>query len=150
MDLEKTIMSLADRDGVSGDEKAAAELALTYLKEYTDDCFIKNNNVIGRLGTKGGKPHILIDAHIDRIGMVVTYITEDGFLKVSNCGGLDRRLLYAQQVTVLGKKPVTGIICSMPPHLEKDESKVPEIEDICIDIGMTKAQAEQVDRKSVV
>lgn len=143
MDLEKTIMSLADRDGVSGDEKAAAELALTYLKEYTDDCFIKNNNVIGRLGTKGGKPHVLVDAHIDRIGMVVTYITEDGFLKVSNCGGLDRRLLFAQQVTVLGKKPVTGIICSMPPHLEKDESKVPEMEDICIDIGMTKAQAEQ-------
>lgn len=144
MDLEKTIMSLADRDGVSGDEKAAAELALSFLKEYTDDCFIKNNNVVGRFGKKGGKPRVLIDAHIDRIGMVVTYITEDGFLKVSNCGGLDRRLLFAQQVTVLGKKLVTGIICSMPPHLEKDESKVPEMEDICIDIGMTKAQAEQV------
>lgn len=137
-------MSLADTSGVSGDEKAAAELALSYLKEYTDDCFIKNNNVVGRLGAKGGKPRVLIDAHIDRIGMVVTYITEDGFLKVSNCGGIDRRLLFAQQVTVLGKQPVAGIICSMPPHLEKDESTVPEMEDICIDIGMTKAQAEQV------
>lgn len=144
MELEQTIMSLADTSGVSGDEKAAAELALSYLKEYTDDCFIKNNNVVGRLGQKGGKPRVLIDAHIDRIGMVVTYITEDGFLKVSNCGGIDRRLLFAQQVTVLGKQPVAGIICSMPPHLEKDESTVPEMEDICIDIGMTKAQAEQV------
>lgn len=144
MNLEKTIISLADTFGVSGDEKAAAELALSYLKEYTDDCFIKNNNVVGRLGKKSGKPRVLIDAHIDRIGMVVTYITEDGFLKVSNCGGIDRRLLFAQQVTVLGKQPVAGIICSMPPHLEKDESTVPEMEDICIDIGMTKAQAEQV------
>lgn len=144
MDLEKTIMSLADSSGVSGDEKAAAELALSYLKNYTDDCFIKNNNVIGHLGVKGGKPHVLIDAHIDRIGLVVTYITEDGFLKVSGCGGIDRRLLFAQQVTVLGKKPISGIICSMPPHLEKDESSVPEMEDICIDIGMSKSQAEQV------
>ncbi|MDE6132404.1 MAG: M28 family peptidase, partial [Oscillospiraceae bacterium] len=135
---------LADSSGVSGDEKAAAELALSYLKQYADDCFIKNNNVVGHLGTKGGKPHVLIDAHIDRIGLVVTYITEDGFLKVSSCGGIDRRLLFAQQVTVLGKKPIAGIICSMPPHLEKDESAVPEMEDICIDIGMSKAQAEQV------
>lgn len=137
-------MSLADCNGVSGDEKDAAELAISYLKQYTDDCFIKNNNVIGHLGVKGGKPHILIDAHIDRIGFVVTYITEDGFLKVSGCGGIDRRLLFAQQVTVLGKKPIAGIICSMPPHLEKDESSVPEMEDICIDIGMSKSQAEQV------
>lgn len=144
MDLEKTIMSLADRAGVSGDEGDAAELALSYLKEYTEDCEIKGGSVIGRLGVRGGKPHILLDAHIDRIGLVVTYITEDGFLKVSGCGGIDRRLLYAQQVTVLGRKPVRGVICAMPPHLETDESKVPEMEDICVDIGMTRERAEQV------
>lgn len=144
MDLEKTIMSLADADGVSGDETEAAQLALSMLKEHTDDCYIKNGNVIGHLGSKGAKPHILLDAHIDRIGFVVTYITEDGFLKVSNCGGIDRRLLLAQPVTVLGREKVSGVICAIPPHLEKDESKVPEMEDICIDIGMTKAQAEKV------
>lgn len=143
MELEKIIMSLADTAGVSGDEGEAAELALSYLKEYTDDCFIKNGSVIGRLGAKDGKPHVLLDAHIDRIGLVVTHITEDGFLKVSGCGGIDRRLLYAQQVTVLGRKPIAGVVCAMPPHLEKDESKVPEMEDICIDIGMTKEQAEK-------
>lgn len=144
MDLEKTIMSLADADGVSGDETEAAQLALSMLKEYTDDCYIKNGNVIGHFGCKGKKPHILLDAHIDRIGFVVTYITEDGFLKVSNCGGIDRRLLLAQPVTILGKEKVSGVICAIPPHLEKDESKVPEMEDICIDVGMTKSQAEKV------
>ncbi len=143
MDLEKTIMSLADADGVSGDETEAAQLALSMLKEYTDDCYIKNGNVIGHFGCKGKKPHILLDAHIDRIGFVVTYITEDGFLKVSNCGGIDRRLLLAQPVTVLGREKVSGVICAIPPHLEKDESKVPEMEDTCIDVGMTKAQAEE-------
>ncbi len=143
MDLEKTIMSLADADGVSGEETEAAQLALSMLKEYTEDCYIKNGNVIGHFGCKGKKPHILLDAHIDRIGFVVTYITEDGFLKVSGCGGIDRRLLLAQPVTVLGREKISGVICAIPPHLEKDESKVPEMEDICIDVGMTKAQAEE-------
>lgn len=144
MDLEKTIMSLADAAGVSGDEDEAAELALSLLKNYTDDCEIKNGNVIGRLGKRGGKPHILIDAHIDRIGLVVTHITDDGFLKVSGVGGIDRRLLPAQQVKVLGRETVFGVICSMPPHLEKDGSSVPEMDSVCIDVGMTKEQAEKV------
>ncbi len=144
MDLEKTIMSLCLAKGVSGDESEAAELAISMLKEYTDDCYIKNGNVIGHFGAKGKKPHVLIDAHIDQIGLVVTHITEEGFLKVSNCGGIDRRILAAQQVIVMGKVPVNGVICSVPPHLETDESKVPEMSDICIDVGMSKEQAEQV------
>lgn len=144
MNLEKTIMSLSCAKGVSGDESEAAELALSMLKEFTDDCYIKNGNVIGRLGVKGKKPHVLIDAHIDQIGLVVTHITEDGFLKISGCGGIDRRILSAQQVIVLGKEQLNGVICSVPPHLETDESSVPEMSDICIDIGMNREQAEQV------
>lgn len=147
MDFKKTIMSLADSCGVSGDENEAAELALNYLKEFTDDCYIKNNSVFGNFGVREqGKPHILLDAHIDQIGFVVTYINDDGFLKISGCGGIDKRLLLAQQIVVLGKEKVKGVICSVPPHLEKsgDESKVPEFSDISIDIGMTKEQAEKV------
>ncbi len=144
MNLEQTIIQLADTSGVSGDETKAADLALEMLKEFTNDCYIKNGNVIGHLGTKDAKPHIMIDAHIDQIGFVVTYITDDGFLKISNCGGIDRRLLLAQQVTILGKEPVTGVVCAIPPHLATDESSVPEMDEICIDIGMTKAQAEEI------
>lgn len=137
-------MSLADAKGVSGDENEAAQLALSYLKEYTDDCFIRNGNVIGNFGIREeGRKHVLIDAHIDQIGFVVSYITDDGFLKISNCGGIDRRLLLAQQVVVMGRKNIDGVICSIPPHLEKDDSKVPELADICIDVGMTKEEAEK-------
>lgn len=144
MDLKKVIMTLADSAGVSGDECEAADLAMAYLKEFTSDCYIKNGSVIGNFGERSeDKPHVLIDAHIDRIGLVVTYITDDGFLKVAGCGGIDRRLLLAQQVIVLGREKLRGVICSIPPHLEKDESTVPEMDDICIDIGMTKEQAEK-------
>ena len=147
MNLTEKIMTLANAYGVSGDENVVAELALSYLKEYTTDCYIKNGNVIGNFGNRAdNKKHVLIDAHIDQIGFVVTYITDEGFLKIANCGGIDRRLLLAQQVVVLGKEKIKGVICSIPPHLEKsgDESKVPELSDISIDIGMTKEQAEKL------
>lgn len=147
MDLKETIKRLADCSGVSGDEYPAAELALDYLKEYTDDCYIKNNCVFGNFGVRSEeKKHILLDAHIDRVGFVVTHITDDGFLKIANCGGIDRRLLLAQQVRILGKSEIYGVICSIPPHLEKksDESKVPSYSDISIDIGMKKEEAEKV------
>ena len=143
MDLEQTITSLADSSGVSGDEKAAAELALSYLKNYTDDCFIKNNNVIGHLGVKGGKPHVLIDAHIDRIGMVVTHIDDDGFLKVGGIG-MDCRTLPAQSVTVFGREKVHGVVSTLPPHVADDGKKAARLSDISIDVGMTKEQAEEV------
>mgnify|MGYP002715448657 CR=1 FL=1 len=145
MNLENIIFTLADAYGVSGDENSAAQIALRYLKEYTDDCYIKNGNVIGNFGVREPKkPHILIDAHIDQIGFVVTNITEDGFLKIGNIGGIDRRLLLAQQVIILGKQKITGIICSIPPHLSENEDEVPEISDICIDIGMTQEEAEKI------
>ena len=70
------------------------------------------------------KKTLLLDAHIDEIGMIVTYITDDGFLKVSACGGLDTRLLLAQEVDILGKEVIKGVVISTPPHLEKDRHKL--------------------------
>lgn len=147
MELKKILMELSSAKGVSGEEDEAAKLSLSYLKKYTNDCEIKNGNVIANFGErKEGKPHILLDAHIDQIGLIVTYITDDGFLQVGNCGGIDRRLLLAQKVSIHGKKNVTGVICSIPPHLAKngDDEKVPEFSEIYIGVGMSKAQAEEI------
>ncbi|NLK71285.1 MAG: M42 family metallopeptidase [Clostridiales bacterium] len=149
MDIKEILFKLADISGVSGNEDRASELAMEYLKKYSSDVKIKNRNVIANIGERSNdKPHVLLDAHIDQIGMICTYITDDGFIKVGNVGGLDRRLLMAQRVIIHGKRDITGIIVSTPPHLvssdEKKASKVPEIEDICIDTGYTKAELEEI------
>lgn len=146
MKSKETITSLADAHGVSGDENAAAELALSYMKKLTDDCCIKNGNVIGNFGVRTeNKKHVLIDAHIDSIGFAVTFITDDGFLKCAGVGGIDRRLLAAQQVVVMGRQEIKGVICSVPPHLTKDgDKKVPSFDELCIDIGMSKVEAEKL------
>ncbi len=145
MDLEKIIFKLCGAKGIAGDETEASETALGYLKEYTSDCYIKNGNVIGNFGVREpGKPHILLDAHIDQIGFTALHITDDGFLKIGNIGGIDKRILLAQEVTISGKETVYGVICSVPPHLADKDDKVPEMSDIYIDIGMTKEKAEKI------
>ncbi len=85
-----------------------------------------------------------MDAHIDEVGLVVTYITDEGFLKVAGSGGLDRRILTAQQVVVYGKKNLTGVVTSIPPHLQKDGNSLPDVGDIYIDIGYSKKQAQEL------
>ena len=145
MDIKKTVISLAEACGASGSEKCAAELALSMLREYCPDAEIINGNVIGRFGThKEGLPLLVLDAHIDQVGLIVTYITDEGFVKVGNIGGIDRRLLPAQPVVIHGKRDVKGVICSVPPHLTNGDSGVLEMEDVAIDTGLTKAELEEV------
>ena len=137
LELKNVIFDLSSADGVSGEESCAAQYALKYLKNYTDDCFIKNGNVIGNFGNrKNGTPHILIDA-IDQVGLIVTNIYESGFIGFSNVGGIDRRLLPAQQVCIHGKKKLAGVVCSTPPHLSGSDNKINKIEDFYIDTGMS-------------
>lgn len=138
LELKNVIFDLSSADGMSGEESCAAQYALKYLKNYTDDCFIKNGNVIGNFGNrKNGTPHILIDAHIDQVGLIVTNIYESGFIGFSNVGGIDRRLLPAQQVCIHGKKKLAGVVCSTPPHLSGSDNKINKIEDFYIDTGMS-------------
>ena len=112
MDTFEILSQLCSAAGVSGAEGSAAETAAKLLEEY-GEVTLDNalGSVICKVGSwEDGKPVVLLDAHIDEIGMIVTYITEDGFLKISGCGGLDTRLLLAQQVTVYGKEKLTGIV----------------------------------------
>lgn len=145
MDLKKTIAELTKVSGASGNEAPAAELAMNMLKKYCPDAAIINGNVVGRFGDfRSGLPSLVLDAHIDQIGMIVTNITADGFIKVGNLGGIDRRLLPAQPVIIHGKKDISGVICSVPPHLSSGDSKVLSFDEVAIDTGMTKSELEKI------
>lgn len=143
MDIKNSLLSLTGATGVSGDEGSASELACKMLEEYSRDAHIDNfGNVIGTVGDKNDeKPRILLDAHIDEIGMIVTYVCDHGFLRVANCGGVDTRLLLAQQVTIHSNTPLKGVIISTPPHLEEDKDKTKKVEDIYIDTGLSRENA---------
>ena len=146
IDTLEILSRLTSACGVAGEERQAAQTAAKLLKEYGS---VEISPVSGSVFCKVGsfdktKLTLLLDAHIDEIGMIVTYITDDGFLKVSQCGGVDSRVLQAQMVTVYGREKLTGIVASTPPHLEKDNTKAVSVEDIFIDVGMSKEQAQQL------
>lgn len=147
-EIKNNLKELCLSVGVVGLENIASQKAAELLKQYTDDVSIDYfGNVIGIIHSKKENAKtLLLDAHIDEIGMIVTSIDDKGFVKVANCGGMDRRLLAAQEVTIHGtNKDIIGIIGSKPPHLEKGDeaTQVPEVDNIFIDIGYTKEQAEQ-------
>src|SRR5579862_4713314 len=88
-------------------------------------------------GTAGG-PTLAVVGHIDEIGLHVSHIDDDGYLRFGQVGGWDPIVLVGQRVTLETRDgPVPGIIARKPIHLLKDEDrkKVPELKDLHIDIG---------------
>ncbi len=148
--MKETLKTLCLTSGVSGAEHPVSEKAAALLAPYAQTVSIDPfGNVIAVIrSAEAGAPTVLWEAHLDEIGLTVTHIDENGFLKVAACGGVDRRLLLAQSVTVWGTEPIKGVICSTPPHLETEEErkKTPEIEKIAIDIGMNEKAARAVVR----
>lgn len=145
MDIKNTLFELSETAGASGNESLVCKKALDMLRKYCPDAQIVNGNVIGRFGKfRDGLPELVLDAHIDQIGMIVTYITDDGFIKISNLGGIDRRLLPAQPVVVHGKENIRGVICSVPPHLSDGGKDVPDFDDTAINTGLSKAELENI------
>jgi endoglucanase len=145
MDLVKILEILTDCDGVSGDEKnickAVSDILISELPQIKTE--IRDNNLIAYLSEKDPKKKtLLLDAHIDRIGFIVTHITENGFLKVGNIGRTDMKILPAARVYV-GENRLPGVICTKPPHLSDKDSKPISVSDILIDVGFDKKVTEE-------
>ena len=142
-DLKDLLFDLCKSVGVSGDESEATKKAIEFLSEYMPCRTDTLGSVIGR--KEGNGPNILLDAHIDQIGLVVTSIDEKGFLRVAKCGGADARVMSSGEVTVWGKKKLFGVVASIPPHLsdKNEENKAADFDSVYIDIGMSKSEAEK-------
>lgn len=144
--MEKTIellKELTQTVGVSGCEENIVALLREKLSSYGDVTVDNMNNVFC---TFGEGYHFLLDAHLDEIGLIVTDITDDGFIKFSNCGGIDARPLPAMEVSVWGREEVKGVISTLPPHLQSvsDEKKIPKLSELAIDTGLTKDKLEKL------
>lgn len=144
MNLKDICFDLAKQSGTSGDEMSACKTAMKYLGEYMPCEIDRLGNVIGTVGE--GNTHILLDAHIDQIGLVVRGIDDKGFLLVDRVGGMDLRVLTGAEVTVHGKSDLFGVICSVPPHLQnKDNGKEAlDLKKMAVDIGYKRDQAEKL------
>ena len=96
-------------------------------------------NVYGEKKSAFSQYHILIDAHIDEIGLIVTEVLDGGFLRFETVGGIDRTNLLCQEVTVLCEEPLYGVIGAIPPHLAKKGEEKKQ-EELFIDTGLQNAK----------
>ena len=134
MNIKDTLFSLSKADSV-GHIRDASDLAFDMLNEYSDAQKTDNLTVYGIL--KGESDYtIMLDAHIDQIAMIVTSVDENGFLTVSNAGGIDVRMLPSRRVNVHGKEKITAVFCSTPPHLSKGEEQCSDITDLKLDTAL--------------
>jgi putative aminopeptidase FrvX len=144
MGLVDALEKLSNACGVTGSEDEVRALMKKFLKPYVDELQEdKLGNVIGIRRGKKSAPKIMLAAHMDEVGLMVTNITKEGFLQFTKLGGISDRILASQQVVVHARsESLPGVIGSKPPHILKEEErkKVIESEDLYIDIGASKKE----------
>ncbi len=141
----KTLCDLSEADSFSSNSSKVYTILLEKLSDYGEPYVDNIGNIICKVGNHSAdKQNLLIDAHIDEIGFVVSYICDGGFLKLSSCGGIDKRVLAAQEIVILGKKPVSAVISSTPPHLESDKSKAWSLDDLYADTGLNEEEVKEL------
>ena len=145
--LENTLKLLSDLRGISGFEYRINNEIKRLFEPYSDEVKIdKLGNVIAFKKGKKSNKKIMLEAHIDEIGLMVSDIDDEGFLKFINIGGVDMRILPSLEVIVHGKRDIKAVIGAKPPHLQTaDEAdKSIKIEDMVIDTGLSKEEVKEL------
>jgi endoglucanase len=142
---------LLDAPAPSGFETAAARAWRAEAESFADKVTVDvAGNSIAEVNL-AGSPTIMLDGHIDEIGVIVQYIDDDGFVYISPIGGWDSQVLVGQRIRFLGVGgDVLGVVGTKPIHLMKSEDRehASKFSELWVDIGATK-KAEAEERLSV-
>ena len=146
MTLNELIVSLCGLPTVSGSERRSTEALRGLIGAAFDEMQVDalgNHLFIKRCGRQDA-PKILIDTHLDEIGMMVNGYRDGGFLTVANVGGVDTRILPAGEVVIYGKETLYGVVAAEPAHLlpAADAEKLKPITEMVIDTGYSKEELE--------
>lgn len=146
MNIINDIINLSSLTGVSGFEHNVSDFIANKFSKLCDEVYVDSlGNVVARKKSHGAKGKVLIEAHIDEIGLIVKSVDENGFLLLSPIGGIDPRILYGNTVVVHGTEICKGVIGAKPPHvMTQDEySDVVDFDKLYIDVGMNADEAKQ-------
>jgi len=148
MNIIKNLEYLSELIGVAGFEENAAEKVAELFKDYCDTVKVDKffNVICLKKGYNKSAKKLMITAHIDEIGFLVNSIDEKGFLGITNVGGIDSKILLAQEVIIHGRQDIIGIIGATPPHLLKPEDvgKPIKIRDLRVDTGFEGVELKKV------
>ena len=140
--MKKILKKLCVDQGLSGSELEMYDTVKELLSGIAAVAHDTSGNIIAAMGDQNAEKHIMLDAHIDRIGLIVTYINDEGFIKAEPVGGMDLRALPGSAVTIRGSETVLGVICTMPPHLSNGDDELSK-DKIWIDTGLPADQVKE-------
>jgi endoglucanase len=132
--------------GAPGFEQPIRALVLNELKDLVDEVEVDNMGNVYAIKRGKSKKRVMVGAHMDEIGFIVTHIDDKGFIRFHTLGGFDPKTLTAQRVLVHGKKDVIGVMASKPIHVmtADERNKVAKLSDYFIDTGLPADQVKEL------
>lgn len=132
--------------GAPGYEQKVRELVLKEIEGLCDEVEVDNMGNVYAIKRGISDKRVMVGAHMDEIGFIVTHIDDKGFIRFHTLGGFDPKTLTAQRVIIHGKKDVVGVMASKPIHVmtPEERNKVAKIKDYFIDTGLSKEEVEEL------
>lgn len=147
MELHQLITELCSLQSPSGFEGPAFRRVSELVSPFTDSIETDpmGNLIAWKHCGRPGAQVLMLNAHMDEIGLIVTGY-EKGFLRFSSLGGVDPRMLPARELIVLTEPPIYGIVDTMPPHAlsAEDSDKSIDLSKLFIDAGLSQEEAERL------
>jgi len=152
METFALLQQLTETPGPSGDERDIAVVVSDLWRPLVDDIIVDRVGSVQALrhgAGEGQRPVVLLAAHQDELGMMVTRVVEHdghGFLRVTNLGGVDRRHLLGQTAFVHGRERLVGILGGLPDGMlpEKERGQAYTFENLVVDVGLPIDRARQL------
>jgi len=148
MNKREIIKKVSSFHGVSGYEHRFSKDLAGMFSPFCDEVNIDSlGNVIGVKKSKTqNAPSVMLEAHIDEIGFMITDIDERGFLRIASVGGIDARILPGKEVIIHGKKDILGIVGAKPPHITtaEERNKAIPMNELYIDTGFSYENVKEI------
>lgn len=149
MENLELLRQLSNDISVSGYEYFIKDIIINAFENLVDEIRVdKLGNIIAvKKGKESNGPKIMLAAHMDEIGFMITDIDDLGFLRFTSIGGIDPRTIVGQEVIIIGRdnKKYIGVINTKPPHLQSsdEQNNALSMDKMSIDVGMSKEEAEK-------
>lgn len=142
----KLLAQICKTPGAPGFENEIRELVLEEIKPYVDEVEIDNLGNVYAIKRGKGDKRVMVGAHMDEIGFMVTHIDDKGFIRFHTLGGFDPKTLTAQRVIIHGKKDIIGVMASKPIHVmtADERNKVAKLSDYFIDTGLSAEEVKKI------
>jgi len=139
------LQTICRTPGAPGFEKKIRDLIIKEVTPLVDDVQIDNMGNVMAIKKGQSDQRVMVAAHMDEIGFVVTHIDDEGFIRFKPLGGFDPKTLTSQRVIVHGKKDLIGAMGTKPIHImtADERNKVVQLDDYVIDLGLKKKEVEK-------